>query len=470
MSVAFLAVSARIISPEAFGVFAVVNVVLTIVMQLSEAGFGAALVQRPKYDQSHIVVAFWGSILVATIFFALLWALAPYIESIYSDDVRRSHIRAAGAVLIVSAFSIVPQSLLQRDFQFRDLFFANVAAFFLGHILLGISLALAGWGVWALILAVLGTRVVFAVVVWIRRPIRTRGRWVRLAVSELTVFGFSLVLIRILNSIAENVDRLVLGLLAPMSSVGILERAIYAVKLPLIYVGHIVDAPLFSTLSRTDQANGQAAEYFLRMLAFVALTGAILAMYAVLFSDVLVNILLGDQWGDAVALVSVLGGLIFLNLIARLCDVGVRAHNRMLRSFPVKFAYAVLVIAGTWIGWSVGALIGAAAGILIASAIHSILMLHAATDIMNLGAGRVAQALGPAVIVTILLFGKTTLVLSQFQDSDSVLLQLGLLVVTVFTDGILLLIAIRMFPSLLGGLLQPIVSYFRSRKRVGPVT
>ena len=95
--------------------------------------------------------AFYASIGFGLLVAAVIWLAAPLIARFFRMEGLTPVVRALGLVFPITGIATVPESLLQRDLRFRLLANRDVAAYGLGYGVVGVGLALLGWGVWSLV-------------------------------------------------------------------------------------------------------------------------------------------------------------------------------------------------------------------------------------------------------------------------------------------------------------------------------
>src|SRR5215813_6191713 len=143
----------RLLSPEAFGVGGMVLMVIGFVKLVGDMGFNVAIVQRTSLTQEHIRVAFTSCISIGIVLFSVLWLVAPAIARLFMHDELASILRAIAIAFVFSAMSATPIAVLRRELKFRTLAGIETASYFVGYGLVGIALAMTGFGVWSLVAA-----------------------------------------------------------------------------------------------------------------------------------------------------------------------------------------------------------------------------------------------------------------------------------------------------------------------------
>ncbi|MBO4205220.1 lipopolysaccharide biosynthesis protein [Micromonospora echinofusca] len=179
---------ARLLGPTEFGLLAMALVFITIAQTLIQQGLVSAIVQRDVLTPAHLDAAF-GVLVLAGVGIGLLTAAASPLWALLNGTPGLTVICLALSPLVpVQALAIVPEALLRRELRFRAVAQRTLLAAVLSGIV-GVALALAGAGVWALVGQQLVNGVVSMVVVWLVCPWRP-GRRLRLgAIRELWAFS-----------------------------------------------------------------------------------------------------------------------------------------------------------------------------------------------------------------------------------------------------------------------------------------
>nr|MBA2244395.1 oligosaccharide flippase family protein [Gemmatimonadota bacterium] len=206
-----LAVLARLLSPSDFGVVSAALVVIGFSAIFTQLGLGPALVQRPILEQRHLDTAFSFSLGMAVFVGAAVAAGAPLVAAFFQTPQVEPVVRVLALIFPMQGLALVAESLARRELRFRWLANIDVAAYGIAYGVVGVGLALAGWGVWALACAELvrvGVRTAALIVGQEQRP---RIAWERAAFGELMYFGGGFTIAKIANYLAVQGDNLVVG-------------------------------------------------------------------------------------------------------------------------------------------------------------------------------------------------------------------------------------------------------------------
>ena len=134
-------VLARILMPEAFGVMAILLVLIEVANTIVQSGFGAALIQRQEATDRSFTTAFWLSLCFAAVLYSIVFFAAPALAAFYGMADLSIYLRVLALILFVEAFNSIQRSYLQKEMHFRALFNSNIAAS-IGSGVVGVTLAL----------------------------------------------------------------------------------------------------------------------------------------------------------------------------------------------------------------------------------------------------------------------------------------------------------------------------------------
>jgi PST family polysaccharide transporter len=223
---------ARLLSPEEFGVVAMVTVVTSFYGLFTSAGLSSATVQRVTVTDSQISTLFWVNMLIGAGLGGLCLATAPALVAFFHEP-RLMWVTAAMAVgFLVNAAGVQHIALLQRDLRFVTLTSIEVLAQ-VASMAIGIALAVAGFGYWALVAAMLVGPGVMTVLAW------TTTRWIPgrphrdAEIMSMLRFGGVVTIQSALNYGAQNIDKVLLGRLRGADTLGLYGRAYQLVFMPM---------------------------------------------------------------------------------------------------------------------------------------------------------------------------------------------------------------------------------------------
>jgi PST family polysaccharide transporter len=375
IEIVLLAVLARLITPGEFGIIGAALIVTRLLAGASRLGIGPALVQLPTLESRHIETAFAVSVGLGLAMGGVVWLGAPAAAAFFKVPQVEPVLRVLAWTFPLRGASIVAESLIQRTLQFRWLASLQFKSLAMGYAPAGIVLALAGFGVWALVAAHVAQALVRATLVLTVNPPPRRLWPERRAFGELAYFGGGFTLAKLANYLAQEGDYLIVGRWLGPVALGLYTRAYKLMGAPASLFAGMLDDVLFPTFARLQDDVQRLATGYRRGITLIALVmlpaSAILAVLA----PELVRVVLGSQWQGVVAPFQILAAGLLFRSSYKMSDSLVRAKGAVYHRAWRQAVYAALVIGGAWIGqhWDIT---GVAVGVLGALMVNFLLMAH----------------------------------------------------------------------------------------------
>lgn len=98
---------ARLLSPEDFGVVAMLMVFISISETIVNAGFCTALIQKKEIDKVDCSTVFVWNISFSSILYIILFAMSPYIADFYNMEILKDVLRIQSIVIPINSLSLV---------------------------------------------------------------------------------------------------------------------------------------------------------------------------------------------------------------------------------------------------------------------------------------------------------------------------------------------------------------------------
>lgn len=141
---------ARLLEPSLYGTIAIVTVIIDFLNVFVTGGFSTALIQKKDADELDFNACFVLSISVAFALYLLLAVTSPWIAEFYHTPDLRPIFLVLGLRMPIAAINSIQQAMIQKRMQFRSFFWATLIGTVISAIV-GIYMAYAGYGVWALV-------------------------------------------------------------------------------------------------------------------------------------------------------------------------------------------------------------------------------------------------------------------------------------------------------------------------------
>lgn len=292
-------VFARILGPEQYGVYAIGVIVVGFANFLSDFGISYGLIQKKNISDEDLRYVLGWQLLLGGLVAVLLVLSAPAIAEFFKEPSSVWVIRALAAVCVVNALCSVSMNLLKRSLDYKALHIAHVLSNFIGNLLVGIPLALFGFGVASLVAA----WIVQASVQWVlmyraaRHPLiptlkHFEGR-------SMLIYGRNVLTANLTNWGLANIDRVFIGRRFSVSDIGL-----YSMAYNLLYNGTSALLGLMQSISFSASSRIQG-DIVAQRRVFLGISGSALLFIGPLFtglavvSDTFILVLYGDKWRSA---------------------------------------------------------------------------------------------------------------------------------------------------------------------------
>jgi O-antigen/teichoic acid export membrane protein len=347
---------------------------------LSQLGVGPALVQRPELRPAHVRTGLALSVLFGLLLAAIVWLLASPIAAVLRIAELRPVLEVMALSFPVLAISVVADSLLQREMKFGRIAFAELTSEALGYGLTGIALALAGYGYWALVGAILAQSLLRTVLLLAARPHLLLPSLEARAARELIYFGAGHTGGRIGAYLAAEADNFVIGRWLGAAALGVYGRAHQLMVAPAVIFSTARDKVLFPAMAMLQSHPDRLGDAYRRGITLNAVVLLPASVVLAILTPEIVAILLGAKWSEVVLPAQILAVGILLQSGHRLSDSVVRAAGRVYRSAWRQGLSVLLVAWGAWVGqhWGIA---GASLGMVAAFAVHYLVMAHLSLDL-----------------------------------------------------------------------------------------
>lgn len=350
LQVVFAAVMGRLLDPTAYGLFAIANLALRFGAYVARMGVGQAIVQREDLRDEHVRAGFASAVGLSAAVAVVFALVAPMVAAGFREPAVTGILRGLALTLVLQGLGSTSEALLRRDLRFRFIAIAETASYVLGYFVIGLALAAAGAGAWALVGAALGQQAILSVlcVAAVRHPIAPPVRWA--PYRALLGFGGRVSAISFLEFLGDELDTLTVGRIAGAAPLGQYNRAWLLTRLPSYHATTGLTRVLFPGLSSIQRDTARLRQAYLAAAGGVALViGPLCAGMAVAAPE-LVAVLLGPQWGPAADVLPFLAAATALGMLSHVAGVvcearGVLDAKLRLQAVHVAGLAALLALA-----------------------------------------------------------------------------------------------------------------------------
>lgn len=290
---------ARLLDPSDYGLLTLLAVFISISRVFISSGLNTALIQKPVVEEADYHSSFCFSLGLSGLLYALLFLFAPSIAQFYNNPALAPVLQVLALVLFPGSYSLVQQAKIARERRFGELMKSSLMATLLSGIL-GIALAMQGFGYWALVAQQLSSQLFQVLFLGFSLQWWPRLQLERARLQSLLAFGWKLLVSGLVDVVYENLRALIIGKQYTEADLGYYNRGRQFPELIISSINASIQSVMLPVLAST-QDKAEAFGNYLRksiqvssVLVFPMMTG--LALVA----KPLVEVLLGEKWLPAV--------------------------------------------------------------------------------------------------------------------------------------------------------------------------
>lgn len=286
---------ARLLAPEAYGTIALAMVFINILQVFVDSGMGTALIQKKDADDLDFSSVFYFNIAACLVLYAGLFLAAPSIAQFYGDPALTALVRALSLTVVVSGVRNIQQSYVSRHLLFKRFFFSTIGST-LASAVVGIAMAYAGFGVWALVGQSLSNVVTGTIILWATVPWRPRRMFSWQRLKGLLSFGWKLLVSALLDTGYNNLRSLIIGKLYSSADLAYYNQGDKLPNLVITNINTSIDSVLLPTMANEQDDPARVRSMTRRAIKTSTYVMAPLMMGLAACAEPLIRLILTEKW------------------------------------------------------------------------------------------------------------------------------------------------------------------------------
>jgi PST family polysaccharide transporter len=347
---------ARLLTPEAFGAFAVALTVQTILINFADLGMSADLIRNREWQRRAPTVSSI-SLLAGGLLSAAMIAGAPALASSLGSDKAAPVIAVMSLSLVIAAAGVAPYASLQREFQQSKYFLVVASSFFTGSGVTVLLIVGFGWGAMALAVGKLVEQACSVSLQFALTRTKPRLGFDRSVARSALAFGLPVCGANALSWLVLNVDYIVIGRTAGAVTLGFYVLAFSISTWPvnaLVQAVRNVALPGFSRLDRT-----KSAESFISSFALVLAAGLLVGVLLGPLARPVVTFVYGPTWLASAGALGVLAVFGAIRVVFDLMATFLIARGASRPVLVVQIAWVVALVPAMVVGVHHWGIVGA---------------------------------------------------------------------------------------------------------------
>ena len=286
---------ARLLDPAVYGTIAIVTIFTTILGVFVDSGLGTALIQKKDADDLDFSTVFYANIVFCIVLYMLIFFCAPLIATFYEIPELTPIVRVLSLTLLISGVKNIQVSYVSKKLMFKKFFWSTIFSTIISAVV-GVYLAIKGFGVWALVAQNLTNGLVGTIVLWFTVGWRPKWMFSFKRFKALFSYGWKLLTSSLIHTIYKDLRQLLIGKFYTPTEVAYFNKGS---QIPGLFVNNInssIDSVLLPVMSE-KQDSKETVKNMTRLSISVSsyiLWPMMLGLMAV--GQPLIKILLTDKW------------------------------------------------------------------------------------------------------------------------------------------------------------------------------
>jgi teichuronic acid exporter len=289
---------ARLLEPAAFGLIASVSIFIAIIQQLIDGGLSQRVLQKPIVRNADYVAFFWCNIVVTLTSCALLMTGAGHIAQFFGNPELREIVIALSLIVLVFNGARVHGVILTRDMRFRAISAVTMVSVVAGCVV-GLGMAVAGYGVWALVGQQMAAALTRTAGFWILAPWRPRSLPAWVDIKDLYAYGVPVMMSEVARTFSDQLINVLIAKRISPVQLGYFDRGRIIPSNIALSLANVFARTNFPVLSRLQHDDDQFRSTYLNLLSVSSAAYLMLMAGLAVSAADLILIVLGEKWSPS---------------------------------------------------------------------------------------------------------------------------------------------------------------------------
>jgi O-antigen/teichoic acid export membrane protein len=368
-----IAILARILVPEYFGLISMVTAITVIAEQFKDFGLSTATVQQKNITHGQVSNLFWINAMIGFALMVLISSASFLIARFYNEQ-RLIYITIAISTgFFWSSMTVQHQAILQRQMKFATIGIIQIGSTCIGTAI-AIILAVKGYGYWALVWREVLRSLFIALGTWIYCPWMPGFPKKGIKIGHMIRFGRNIAGFNVIVFFAASLDQILIGKFYGPAPLGIYRQAYYLIFFPVSQLAQPVSRVTEPALSFLQDDPERYRKYYKKMLTTLNFAIMPLTLFLAIYSHDVVSIVLGPKWIEASDIFRILAIAAFVRPASDTTLSVLITCGKTKRFFNLGLVTALILVLSFSVGAVWGAL-GVAYGYIVATYVLTLLRL-----------------------------------------------------------------------------------------------
>ncbi|MBD3796813.1 MAG: MOP flippase family protein [Campylobacterales bacterium] len=302
-----LAILARFLDPSAFGLMALVMVVIGFSQAFLDMGISNAIIHKQHITHEQLSTLYWVNVLAGFGLFAIISAIAPLVSIFYGEPELTALIIIVGLTFLIQPFGQQFMVLWQKEMRFAEIARIDIVNKTIS-LLVSVVLAYMGYGVYSLVYGTLAG-VVSQTIQFMILGLKEHKPSFVFNIGEIKEFlGFGAYQMgeKTINYFNSQIDVILIGKLLGTEALGIYSVAKQLIMRPAQIVNPIITKVTFPMMAKIQEDTEKLKNVYLKTINYLSSINFPFYAAMVVFAPQLVLLMFGEKWMAAIPIVQIL--------------------------------------------------------------------------------------------------------------------------------------------------------------------
>lgn len=289
---------ARLLSPDDYGLLGIIGIFTVVCNAIINGGFSSALIRKKDVSDKDYNTTFIVNLIASVILYAILFVSAPLIAKFFNREELVSLTRVSSLAMVIGALAIVQHTRLTKRIDFKTQTKITFVSSIVSGVV-GITLAILNFGVWALVVQMLTSQILSTILLWIYNHWTPKLDFNKNSFHELFGFGWKMMVSGILDSLWTQLNQVVIAKFYNTATLGQYSRADHYSQLFSSNLTSVIQRVTYPVLSEIqDDKERMVAAY--RKVIKLTMFFTFSSMFALgAIAEPLIHCMIGEKWHEA---------------------------------------------------------------------------------------------------------------------------------------------------------------------------
>ncbi|MCB9284872.1 MAG: lipopolysaccharide biosynthesis protein [Lewinellaceae bacterium] len=394
-------VLARLLLPADFGLVAMVMIFFELSSVFVESGFSTALIREKEISEIDKSTTFLFNLVTAVILYVGLFFCAPLISNFFDQPLLTWIVRVMGLNLIIESVSIIQRSTLTQQIDFKTQTKARFVAVLLSGVV-GIGMAVAGFGVWALVVRIGVMSLMETASLWRLNPWKPSLKFSKASFRKLFGFGSKILSAAVLDKFFSHIYKVVIGKFFAAASLGFYTQAGNFTNMVINTLFRTIQRVTYPVLAKLQDDLGKLKDTYRKILKLSSFVIFPAMMLLGVLAEPLIILLVGEKWLESVPFLQLLclSGATYHLTTVNLNMLLVLGRSDLSLKLEVikKIIIAIAIVIGLRYG-----IFGLVVGEVISTYINMLINVYYSKKLLDYSLAQQLRDIFPTILISLLM-------------------------------------------------------------------